>query len=69
MEACFIELDCGPIPEGHSRWIIHLLDEKSSIVLDTQVSREIIRHALIKSNVVLIIATTDVSQQRKPRSS
>lgn len=38
-EARIIELACGPVPEGHSRWTIRLLEEKSKIVLDTPVSR------------------------------
>lgn len=45
-EARIIELACGPVPEGHSRWTIRLLEEKSRIVLDTPVSREAIRRAL-----------------------
>ena len=45
-EARIIELACGPVPEGHSRWTIRLLAEKSKIVLDTPVSREAIRRAL-----------------------
>jgi len=68
-EAHLIELACGPIPEGHSRWTIRLLEEKSRIVLDTPVSREAIRHALKKTNFDLTKATTGVSQQRKTRSS
>lgn len=47
-EARLIELACGPVPEGHSRWTIRLLEEKSRIVLDTPISREAIRHALKK---------------------
>ncbi len=45
-EARIIELACGPVPEGHSRWTIRLLEEKSRIILDTPVSREAIRRAL-----------------------
>ena len=28
-EARIIELACGPVTEGHSRWIIRLLEERS----------------------------------------
>ena len=52
-EARIIELACGPVPEGHSRWTIRLLEEKSKIVLDTPVSREAIRRALKKTNFAL----------------
>ena len=51
-EARIIELACGPVPEGHSRWTILLLEEKAKIVLDTPVSREAIRRTL-KAKVVL----------------
>ena len=47
-EARIIELACGPVPEGHSRWTILLLEEKAKIVLDTPVSREAIRRTLKK---------------------
>ena len=47
-EARIIEIACGPVPEGHSRWTIRLLEEKSKVVLDTPVSREAIRSALKK---------------------
>lgn len=50
-EARIIELACGPVPEGHSRWTIRLLEEKSKIVLDTPVSREAIRRALKKNKL------------------
>lgn len=60
-EARIIELACGPVPEGHSRWTIRLLEEKSKIVLDTPVSREAIRRALKKTNFDLTKATTGAS--------
>lgn len=44
-EVRIIELACGPVPEGHSRWTIRLLEEKSRIILDTPVSLEAIRKA------------------------
>ena len=51
-EAQLIELACGPVPEGHSRWT-------------TPVSREAIRNALKKTNFDLTKTTTGVSQQKK----
>lgn len=68
-EARLIELACSPVPEGHSRWTIRLLEEKSRIVLDTPVSREAIRHALKKTNFDLTKATTGVSPKRKTQNS
>lgn len=47
-EARIIELTCGPVSDGHSRWTIRLPEEKSKIVLDTPVSREAIRRSFKK---------------------
>lgn len=47
-EARIIELACGSVPEGHLKWTIRLLAEKSKIILDTPVSREAIRRAFKK---------------------
>lgn len=47
-EARIIELACSPAPDGHSRWTLRLLEEKSRVILDTPVSREAIRRALKK---------------------
>ena len=55
-EAQLIELACGPVPEGHSRWTIRLLEKESKVILETPVSREAIRNALKK--------TTSTSQKR-----
>ena len=46
VEARLIELACGPVPEGHSRWTIRLLDEEAKVILETPVSKEAIRNAL-----------------------
>jgi uncharacterized sporulation protein YeaH/YhbH (DUF444 family) len=67
-EARIIELACGPVPEGHSRWTIRLLEEKSKVVLDTPVSREAIRRALKKTNFDLTARTTGASLQKKMRN-
>ena len=63
-EARIIELACGPVPEGHSRWTIRLLEEKAKIVLDTPVSREAIRRALKKTNFDLTKTTTGASPKK-----
>ena len=47
-EARLIELACGPVPEGHSRWTIRLLEKESKVILETPVGREAIRNALKK---------------------
>lgn len=55
-EARLIELACGPVPEGHSRWTIRLLEEESRVILEPPVGREAIRNALKKQ--------TSTSQKR-----
>mgnify|MGYP000010655414 CR=1 FL=1 len=61
MEARLIELACGPVPEGHSRWTIRLLEEEAKVILETPVSREAIRNALKKTNFDLTKTTTGAS--------
>ena len=41
-EARIIELACGPVPEGHSRWTLRLLEKEAKVVLDTPVSKDAI---------------------------
>lgn len=48
-EANLIEIACVPAPEGHSRWIIRLLEAELKVILDETVSREAIRRILKKS--------------------
>ncbi|MFR6317537.1 MAG: hypothetical protein ACLUOD_15695 [[Clostridium] innocuum] len=69
MEARLIELACGPVPEGHSRWTIRLLEEEAKVILETPVSREAIRNALKKTNFDLTKTTTGASRQKKTRNS
>ena len=68
-EARLIELACGPVPEGHSRWTIRLLEEKSKVILETPVGRETIRRCLKKTNFDLTKMTTSASRQKKTRNS
>jgi len=42
-EARIIQMACSPASEGHSRWTLQLLEEKSRIELDVPVGREAIR--------------------------
>ena len=69
VEARLIELACGPVPEGHSRWTIRLLEEEAKVILETPVSREAIRNALKKTNFDLTKTTTGASRQKKTRNS
>lgn len=45
-EAKIIEIACGPVPEGHSRWNIRLLEERLKAELEEPISREAIRRSL-----------------------
>lgn len=47
-EARIIELACGPVPEGHARWTLRLLEREAKVVLETPVGREAIRRTLKK---------------------
>lgn len=47
-EATLIQLACGPVPEGHSRWTLRLLEEKARIELDTPISKDTIGRILKK---------------------
>ena len=68
-EARLLELACGPVPEGHSRWTIRLLEEESKVILETPVGREAIRNALKKTNFDLTKTATGASRQKKTRNS
>lgn len=68
-EARLIELACGPVPDGHSRWTIRLLEKEAKMILDVPVGREAIRNALKKTNFDLTKTTTGASPQKKPRNS
>lgn len=67
-EARIIEIACGPVPEGHARWTLRLLEEKLQIVLDMPVSREAIRRTLKKTNLDPITTTTGVSLKKKTQN-
>lgn len=69
VEAHLIQIACGPVPEGRSRWTLRLLEEKAHIELETPVSRETIRRVLKKMNLDLTAMTTGVSRQKKMRNS
>ena len=47
-EARIIELATSPAPEGHARWTLRLLEEKSKIILETPVSKDTIGRTLKK---------------------
>ena len=68
MEARIVEIACGPVPEGHSRWTIRLLEGQVKIEFDEPVSRETIRRTLKKTSLDLTAANTGVSQIKRMRN-
>ena len=68
-EAKIIEIACGPVPEGHSRWTIRLLEERLKVELEEPISREAIRRSLKKTNFDLTAATTGASQTKWMQNS
>ena len=64
-----IQMACGPVPEGHSRWTIRLLEDELKVVLDEPISREAIRRSLKKTGLDLIELSTGASQQKQTRNS
>lgn len=67
-EAKVIEIACGPVPEGHSRWTLRLLEEKCRFELETPVSKDTIGRALKKTNYDLTAKNTGVSRRKKTHS-
>lgn len=61
-EARLIEIACGPVPAGHSRWTIRLLEDEMKVILDEPISREAIRRTLKKTGLDLTKMTTGASQ-------
>ncbi len=68
-EARIIQMACGPVPDGHSRWTIRLLEEKARIELDVPIGRETIRTTLKKMNFDLTKIPTGVSHRKKMQNS
>lgn len=68
-EAKLIQLACGPAPDGHSRWTLKLLTEKSRVELETPISRETIRRVLKKTSSSPTETATGVSHQKKMQNS
>ena len=67
-EAKIVQMACGPVPEGHSRWTIRLLEEELKVVLDEPISREAIRRSLKKIGLDLTEQNTGVSPQKQTRN-
>ena len=51
VEAHLIQIACSPVPQGHSRWTLRLLEERCRVEIETPVSRETIRRVLKKNEL------------------
>ena len=67
-EAKIVQMACGPVPDGHSRWTIRLLENELKVVLDEPISREAIRRALKKIGLDLTELSTGASPQKQIRN-
>ena len=67
-EAKIVQMACGPVPEGHSRWTLRLLEDELKVVLDEPISREAIRRALKKTDLDLTKPITGAFLQKQTRN-
>lgn len=67
-EARIIEIACGPVPEGHARWTLRLLEEKARMELDVPVGKNAIGRALKKTGLDLTKTVTGASPKKKTRN-
>ena len=68
-EARIIQMACGPVPDGHSRWTLRLLEEKARAELDIQIGKDAILHTLKKMNFDLTSMPTGASHPKKMQNS
>lgn len=68
-EAQIIALACSEAPEGHTRWTLRLLAERSRMILEQPVGKDAIARALKKTNLNRTSMTTGASPKRKTRNS
>lgn len=68
-ESLLVRLACGPVPEGHARWTLDLLEEKSKVILEVPVTRDTIRRTLKKTTCDLTGKNTGASRKKKMQNS
>ena len=68
-EARILQMACGPVPEGHSRWTLRLLEEKVRVELDLSIGKDAIRQTLKKMNFDLTRTRTGASLPKKMPNS
>ena len=68
IEAKIIQIACGPVPEGHARWTLRLLEKQMKIELDIPIGVNAIRRALKKMNFNLIRRPTGAFRRKKTQN-
>lgn len=69
LRAHIIQMACGPVQNGHSRWTLWLLEEKAGIKLDAPIGKDAIRQTLKKMNFDLTKMPTGAFLQKKMQNS
>lgn len=69
IEAELIKIACGPVPEGHDKWTLRLLEEKSKVILEEPVSKDTIGRALKKTKFDLTKTSIGASHPKKMPNS
>ena len=67
VEAKLLEVACEPVPKGHSRWTLRLLEAQMKIILDEPISREAIRRTLKKPTSTSPQRLLVPPKERRPR--
>ena len=65
IEARIIALACEPVPQGHSRWTLRLLEEKMKATMQEAVGKDAIRRTLKKVNLDLKENTIHIKEVNK----
>lgn len=68
-EAQLVAMACGPVPEGHSRWTLRLLEKEGKVRLDVPLSKSTIQKVLKKTNLNRTGQSTGASPKRKTPNS
>jgi hypothetical protein len=68
-ESRIIQLACGPAPEGHGRWTLRLLADKSKVVLDEPVGKDAIARVLKRTKSDPTETNTGASHRKKTPNS
>lgn len=68
IEAKIIQIACGPVPEGHARWTLRLLEKQMKIELDIPIGVNAIRRALKKTNFNLTKKPIGVFRRKRTQN-